>query len=52
MAIYSNLEEIEDLGVFQIQEGPTLVFSFFAYLMPTYEEYASKFYLLWIKILD
>lgn len=52
MAIYSNLVDIEDMGVFQLQKEPTLVFSIFAYLMPTYEEYASKFYLLWVKILD
>lgn len=29
-----------------------LIISFYAYLMPPYEAYAQKFYLLFIKLLD
>jgi hypothetical protein len=52
MAIYSGLEDVENLGVFEVSVKPVLTISFYAYLMPPYETYASKFYLLWIKMLD
>lgn len=52
MAIYASLDDVEDLCVFQVTQKPILTISFFAYLMPPYEAYASKFYLLWIKLLD
>ena len=52
MAIYSSLEDVESMGVFQVVTKPTLTISFFAYLMPPYESYAQKFYLLFIKLLD
>lgn len=52
MAIYASLEDVEALGVFQLHTQGTIVFSFFAYLMPPYEDLASRFYLLWIRMLD
>lgn len=52
MAIYSGLEDVENLGVFDVTTKPVLTISIYAYLMPPYEAYASKFYLLWIKMLD
>ena len=52
MAIYASLEDVEEMGVFHITHKPVLTISFFAYLMPPYETYSSKFYLLWIKMLD
>lgn len=35
MALYSTLEEIEQLGVFQVTKKGLLSLSFYAYLMPT-----------------
>ena len=52
MAIYATLDDVDNMGVFQVTNKPMLTISFYAYLMPPYESYASKFYLLWIKILD
>ena len=52
MAIYASLDDVENLGVFQITPKPVLTLSFYAYLMPPYETYASKFYLLLIKLMD
>jgi hypothetical protein len=52
MALYAGLEDIEEMGVFQIHNKTSLFISFYAYLMPPFEEYASKFYLLWIRLLD
>lgn len=52
MAIYASLDDVENLGVFQVTHKPMLTISFYAYLMPPYEAYASKFYLLFIKLLD
>lgn len=52
MAIYASLDDVESMGVFQIAHKPILTISFYAYLMPAYESYASKFYLLFIKLLD
>jgi hypothetical protein len=52
MAIYASLDDVESMGVFQISHKPILTISFYAYLMPAFESYASKFYLLWIKLLD
>ena len=53
MAIYANLEDIETTGVFTLRrEQEHLYISFFAYLMPEQEELQSKFYLLWIRLLD
>jgi hypothetical protein len=40
------------MGVFQMQNQSTILISFFAYLMPPDEEDASRFYLLWIRMLD
>lgn len=52
MAIYASLEDLEALGVFQLQTHGGLFISFYAYLMPPGEEHASRFYLLWIRLLD
>lgn len=52
MAIYATLDDVDNMGVFQVTTKPMLTISFYAYLMPPYESYASKFYLLWIKLLD
>jgi len=52
MAIYSGLEDVLGMGVFYVTEKPVLTISIYAYLMPPYETYSSKFYLLFIKMLD
>jgi|JI9StandDraft_2_1071091.scaffolds.fasta_scaffold154754_2 hypothetical protein len=52
MAIYASLEDVESMGVFHVTHKPMLTISFYAYLMPPYEAYSSKFYLLLIKLLD
>jgi hypothetical protein len=53
MAIYASLDDVASLGAFQITATkPMLTISFYGYLMPPYESYASRFYLLWIKMLD
>jgi hypothetical protein len=52
MAIYASLEDVESLGVFQLHTHGAIYFVFYAYLMPPYEELASRFYLLWIRMLD
>lgn len=53
MAIYASLDDVEGLGVFQLHSGGgSLIVSFFAYLMPPFEELAPRFYLLWVRMLD
>jgi hypothetical protein len=53
MAIYASLEDVEGLGVIQMHnQGGVLFVSLFAYLMPPFEELASRFYLLWVRMLD
>jgi hypothetical protein len=37
MAIYASLEDIEQMGVFEVSNRGGLTISFFAYLMPPFE---------------
>lgn len=52
MSIYADLQDVEFMDVFQLDHRGHVYLSFFAYLMPPFEELTSKFYLLWIRLLD
>lgn len=52
MSIYADLQDIEYMEAFHIEKKDNIYMHFYGYLMPPYEELASKFYLLWIRMLD
>jgi hypothetical protein len=52
MSIYADLQDVEFMDAFQLEQKDHVYLSFFAYLMPPFEEVTSKFYLLWIRLLD
>lgn len=52
MSIYADLQDVEFMDVFHIEQRENIYISFYGYLMPPTEECISKFYLLWIRLLD
>jgi hypothetical protein len=52
MSIYADLQDVEFMEVFHLEQRDNLYVNFYAYLMPPFEELSSKFYLLWIRMLD
>ncbi len=52
MSIYADLQDVEFMDVLQLDQRGHIYISLFGYLMPPFEELTSKFYLLWIRLLD
>ena len=52
MSIYADLQDIEYMEVFYIDQKDSIYLHFYAYLMPPVEELLTKFYLFWIRMLD
>jgi uncharacterized protein (DUF4213/DUF364 family) len=52
MSIYADLQDVEFMDVFHLEQRDNIYINFYGYLMPPFEELTSKFYLLWIRMLD
>jgi hypothetical protein len=52
MALYASLEEIETYKTFELLHKDMLYVNFYAYRMDCEEEFAVKYYHVWIKMLD
>ena len=52
MSIYADLQDIEYMEVFCLEKKEHIYMHFYGYLMPPFEDVLTKFYLLWIRMLD